>query len=82
MWRATDHQPWWGIFAPAQRRPVVVERLMREIEKIGAIGFYHKQLAPLGATLPGRNDGCFCRVREERDDKWRKVVKAAGSVLD
>ena len=73
---------WWGIFAPAQTPPAIVDRLHAEIEKIVRSDFYHQQLAPLGAEPVSRSAAAFAEFVRSETAKWGIVVKASGATLD
>ncbi len=73
---------WWGIFAPAQTPPAIVERLHDEISKIVRSDFYHQQLASLGAEPVTASQQAFDQFVKQETTKWAKVVRESGATVD
>jgi tripartite-type tricarboxylate transporter receptor subunit TctC len=73
---------WWGIFAPAQTPPAIVERLHDEISKIVRSDFYHQQLASLGAEQVTASAQAFDQFVKQETAKWAKVVRESGATVD
>jgi tripartite-type tricarboxylate transporter receptor subunit TctC len=73
---------WWGVFAPANTPPAVVQRLNTEIEKIVRSDFYYQQLTPLGAEPVTGSPQVFANFVKEESVKWAKVVRSAGATVD
>lgn len=73
---------WWGIFAPAQTPPAIVERLHDEISKIVRSDFYHQQLASLGAEPVTASAQAFDQFVKQETAKWAKVVRESGATVD
>jgi tripartite-type tricarboxylate transporter receptor subunit TctC len=73
---------WWGVFAPAQTPPAVVERLHAEITRIVRSDFYVQQLAPLGAEPVSGTSQAFDQFVKQETSKWAKVVRDSGATVD
>jgi tripartite-type tricarboxylate transporter receptor subunit TctC len=69
---------WYGLAAPANTPPDIVDRLNREISAALADPGMKARLAAIGgAPLPG-SAAEFGRLISEETEKWAKVVRAAG----
>ncbi len=73
---------WWGIFAPAQLPPAIVDRLHAEIDRIVHSDFYHQQLVPLGAEPVSGSAAAFAAFVKGETAKWGQVVKMSGATID
>jgi tripartite-type tricarboxylate transporter receptor subunit TctC len=69
---------WWGIAAPADTPPEIVERLNKEINAALADPRIKERLASLGGTvLPGSSKD-FAKLIADETAKWAKVIQFAG----
>jgi tripartite-type tricarboxylate transporter receptor subunit TctC len=72
---------WFGLVAPARTPPAVVEILTNDVMKALADPDFARKLSDVGAepgSLSGSAFGGFLRAETE---KWGKVVKDSGTVM-
>jgi tripartite-type tricarboxylate transporter receptor subunit TctC len=73
---------WFGVGAPRNTSPHVVDRLSREINAGLADPKIKAQLAEMGGSLLAGSPADFGRLIAEETEKWGKVVKFAGIKAD
>jgi tripartite-type tricarboxylate transporter receptor subunit TctC len=67
---------WFGVGAPRNTSPEIVEKLNKEINAGLADSKLKAQLADLGGVLPG-SPADFRTLIAEETEKWGKVIRAA-----
>ena len=70
---------WWGLGAPKNTPPEIIERLNREINAGLASPVMEARFAELGATVFSGSAGDFKKFLAEETEKWAKVVKFSGA---
>jgi len=70
---------WWGLGAPKNTPPEIIERLNREINAGLASPVMEARFAELGATVFSGSAGHFKKFLAEETEKWAKVVKFSGA---
>jgi tripartite-type tricarboxylate transporter receptor subunit TctC len=73
---------WYGVGAPKNTPPDVVEKLNREINAALADSKFKARLAELGGTVLALAPGDFGKLIADETEKWGKVVKFAGIKAD
>jgi tripartite-type tricarboxylate transporter receptor subunit TctC len=68
---------WYGIGAPKNTAPQIVDRLNREINAILADAKMKTRLADMGVTGTGGSSEIFRKIIAEETVKWGKVVRTA-----
>ena len=69
---------WYGIAAPKDTPPVIVDRLNREINAGLADPRTRRRLADLGCLIFAGSPADFAKFVAGETEKWSKVVRAAG----
>ena len=72
----------YGIGAPRNTPPEIVDRLNREINAILADSAAKVRLADLGMTTLGGTPAAFGKVIAEETERWGRVVKFSGAKID
>src|SRR3970282_1686365 len=73
---------WYGLFAPAKTPKEIVEKLNTEVVRILKDPETVRELASRGAEASPTTPEPFGRSRGEAQERWKKVVKAAGIKLN
>ncbi len=73
---------WYGLLAPANTPPPLIERLHAEVARIVALPAIREQWAALGAEPASTNPGEFAAFLKQDIVKWQKVVRESGIKLD
>jgi tripartite-type tricarboxylate transporter receptor subunit TctC len=73
---------WFGVFAPANTPPSIVEPLSAEIAKTMASPAMRERAAQEGATAVGNSPAQFRRFLEAEIPKWTRIIKQAGIKLE
>jgi tripartite-type tricarboxylate transporter receptor subunit TctC len=73
---------WFGLFAPAKTDPAIIQKLNAEMVRILDMPEVKQQLLSLGAEPAGGSSEDFTRFVHAEHDKWAKVIKDAGIVLE
>jgi tripartite-type tricarboxylate transporter receptor subunit TctC len=73
---------WFGVGAPRNTSPDVVDRLSREINAGLADPKMKARLAELGATILPGSPADFGKLIADETEKWGKVVKFTGIKAD
>lgn len=68
---------WYGIGAPRQTPPDIVEKLNREINLALADAKIRARIFNLGGTVFSGTSGDFAKLIEDEAEKWGKVIRAA-----
>src|SRR5437762_1352188 len=69
---------WWGVGAPRNTPPEIVDKLNKEINAALADPKMKARLADLGGTVLTGSAADFGRLIAQETEKWGKVVKFAG----
>ena len=69
---------WYGLLAPANTPPLVIERLHAEVMRIIALPAISEQWAALGAEPVSTNPEQFAAFLKQDIVKWQKVTREAG----
>ena len=67
---------WYGIGAPTNTPPEIVEKLNREINAALADPEFEARLADLGNTVLAGSPADFGKLIADETEKWRKVIQA------
>jgi tripartite-type tricarboxylate transporter receptor subunit TctC len=73
---------WFGMGAPKNTPPEIIEKLNKEMNEVLAEPSIKKRLAELGAVPIVTTPDGFGKVIQAETDKWEKVVKFAGARVD
>jgi tripartite-type tricarboxylate transporter receptor subunit TctC len=68
---------WYGIGAPKNTPPQIVDRLNSEVNAILADAKMKTRLADMGVTGTGGSSETFRKIIAEETAKWGKVVRTA-----
>jgi tripartite-type tricarboxylate transporter receptor subunit TctC len=74
-----EASPWWGVGAPKNTPPEIVEKLNREINAALADPRINARLIELGASALTGSPADFGRHLANESEKWAKVVKFVGA---
>lgn len=77
-----DVSTWFGIFAPANTPPDVVNKLNTEVVRILRTSEMRERLATLGAEPVGNKPDEFLAFIKSEIPKYAKVIKASGAKAD
>ena len=77
-----DVSPWFGILAPAQTPPVLVNRLNAEIVKVLQTPAVRERLIRDGVDPVGNTPQEFAAFIRSELPKWSKAVKASGARVE
>jgi tripartite-type tricarboxylate transporter receptor subunit TctC len=73
---------WFGIAAPANTPPAVVQRLNTELRAVLALPEVRARFGELGFDVVGDTTEEFSRFVSAEDQKWKKIADIAGTKLD
>jgi tripartite-type tricarboxylate transporter receptor subunit TctC len=73
--------PWFGLLAPAETSPDVIEKLHRETVKVLAMPDVRKQFAETGLEPIANSPAEFAAAIKNETPQWAKVIKDAGIKL-
>jgi tripartite-type tricarboxylate transporter receptor subunit TctC len=73
---------WWGIGAPRNTSPEIVDMLNREINAALGDAKIKARLADLGGTVIAGSPTEFSKLIADETEKWAKVVKFSGAKPD
>ena len=73
---------WFGLLAPADTPPDVVQRLQQEVAKALASPAVKERLLAQGAIPGGNGSAEFAAMIDSEHRKWAQVVKASGARVD
>jgi len=73
---------WFGLLAPADTPPDVVQRLQQEVAKALASPAVKERLLAQGAVPGGNSSADFIQMIDAEHRKWAQVVKASGAKVD
>ena len=77
-----DVQPWFGIVAPANAPPAIVERLNTELVKVMQSPEVEDKLAGLGAIPTVSTPQAFGQFIASEVTRWAEVVKTSGAQVE
>jgi tripartite-type tricarboxylate transporter receptor subunit TctC len=77
-----DATTWVGLFAPADTPPAIAARIAADAHAVMQMPDVRKKMVEQGATSVGSTPDEFARFVAEDTEKWRKVVKATGFVME
>jgi tripartite-type tricarboxylate transporter receptor subunit TctC len=69
---------WYGIVAPANMPPAIVDRLHRALRAAGSDGKFLRQLADAGVDSDVSTPDAFRRLIADENVKWKRIVKERG----
>jgi tripartite-type tricarboxylate transporter receptor subunit TctC len=73
---------WVGLMAPAGLPPAIANRIAADTREVMQLPEVRSKLLEQGATAVGGTPDQFTRFVADDTDKWRKVVKATGFVME
>ena len=73
---------WFGLLAPANTPPDIVNRIQQEVAKALATPTLKSQMLAQGAIPSGNTPSQFAALIESEHKKWAQVVKASGARVD
>jgi tripartite-type tricarboxylate transporter receptor subunit TctC len=73
--------PWFGLLAPAETPPDIIEKLYRETIKDLALPDVRKSMSEQGLDIIGGSPKEFATVIKTETPQWAKVIKEAGIKL-
>ena len=80
--RAVDASSYWGMLAPARTPPDIVARLSTAMTQVLNLPDVRDKLVELGFDPIGGNPTQYAALLAKENDKWAKVIRAAGVKLD
>jgi tripartite-type tricarboxylate transporter receptor subunit TctC len=80
--RGYESSSWWGVGAPRNTPPEIIDKLNREVNAGLADPALRAKLDPLGGTLIGGTPADFGRLIVAETEKWAPVVKFSGARPD
>ncbi|MDQ2734443.1 MAG: tripartite tricarboxylate transporter substrate binding protein [Pseudomonadota bacterium] len=75
-------QGWFGLLAPKRTPPAVIAKLHDDVNKVLALPEVKKDLLAKGAEPGSGSSAGFGSFIREEQDKWSKLIKDAGIVLE
>jgi tripartite-type tricarboxylate transporter receptor subunit TctC len=76
-----DTASWFGIFAPANTPKPIIDQLSREVVKALASPTLRQRLIDLGAEPMGSSPEDFAAFVNAEDDKWGKLIRKTGILI-
>ena len=73
---------WYGLLAPANTPPAIIQRLHAEVTRIVALPAVSQQWAALGAEPLNTTPEQFAAYLKDDIVKWQKVVRDSGAKMD
>jgi len=73
-----DVSQWYGLFAPPDTPPQIVERIQREVSKGLASREVAARLNTLGNEAVGSSSGEFRKILEDEAARWSLVIRESG----
>jgi len=73
-----ESSAWYGVGAPRNTPPEIIDRLNKEINAILAEPKVKARIADMGATLVAGSPADFGKLVADETEKWGKVVRFAG----
>jgi len=73
-----ESSAWYGVGAPRNTPPEIIDRLNKEINAILAEPKVKARIAEMGATLVAGSPADFGKLVADETEKWGKVVRFAG----
>jgi tripartite-type tricarboxylate transporter receptor subunit TctC len=73
---------WYGLLAPANTPPAIVQRLHGEVTRIIALPAIREQWAALGAEPINTTPEVFSAFIKDDIVKWQKVIRDSGAKMD
>jgi len=77
-----EYQDWWGVFAPAETTPVIVDKIGREIERVLQFADIQNQLLAQGAEARPSLPSEFANFIRTKIDAARQVAASAKIRVD
>lgn len=77
-----DSQGWFGLLAPANTPPAIVERLNAEVNRILATADFKERLQKVGAEGIGGSVNDFRERMRSESERWGKVIKFANITVE
>ena len=73
-----ESQIWWGLFAPPKTPPDIIARFHGETMELISTQSFQKRLDEQGGAVVKMSSAEFGRLMVTEQNKWLKVIKAAG----
>lgn len=73
---------WYGIFAPKNTPPAIVERMTKELQKAMQTATIKEAWEKNGSDVPDVTGATFAKMVADETVRWQKVVTEAGVKLD
>jgi tripartite-type tricarboxylate transporter receptor subunit TctC len=73
---------WWGIFAPAETPPEIVQKISGDVAKTLAGSAIVEKFARNAYTVESSSADGLARFLEEDTDRWEAVMKTTGIKID
>jgi tripartite-type tricarboxylate transporter receptor subunit TctC len=73
-----ESQIWWGIFAPPKTPPEIIARFHGETMEVISTPAFEKRLDEQGGAVVKMTSAEFGRLMVSEQNKWLKVIQAAG----
>jgi tripartite-type tricarboxylate transporter receptor subunit TctC len=77
-----DASSWFGLFAPAGTPPEIVKRINDALHKVMATTDLKKSIMEQGGEPIAETSEVFARFIQAETEKWAKVVKESGAVIE
>jgi tripartite-type tricarboxylate transporter receptor subunit TctC len=77
-----DASSWFGLFAPAGTPPEIVKRINDALHKVMATTDLKKSIMEQGGEPIAETSEVFAKFIQAETEKWAKVVKESGAVIE
>ena len=73
---------WYGLLAPANTPPAIIQRLQEEVARITALPTIIQQWAALGVEPQSTTPEQFAAYLKSDIGKWQKIIRESGAKMD
>jgi len=80
--RTAESDLWYGMLAPANTDRRILDVLYKETARVLALPDFKQKFEPSGTILVGNTPDAFSKVIRSDYERWRAVIKAAGTTAD
>ena len=80
--KGAESDLWYGMMAPANTDRKIIEVLAKEASRVLALKEFRDRWEPTGTVLVGNTPDAFAALIKADYERWKKVVKAAGTTVD